>query len=153
MISTLLCLLLCGAMQNPVDPVLTDNPRYTVAQFHKMTVSQRLEIYNALYDRSGHPRNTGLAGGFGDKPAETLQRIVADLPPGDFSRFLRYMPIVQSIADVRSFDICRTREFRTLGSRMRSYRLSQQQETALRGMEFRGCSLFQGSGARHARST
>jgi hypothetical protein len=142
MIVALLGLLLRAGIQDTSDFVLTDHPRYTVRQFRRLTVPARLRIYNTLYDRSGHPRNVGLAFGFGDQPAETLRHVVADLPPGDFGRFLRYMPIVQTLAQVRRFDICRTAEFPVLRSRLRSYRLYREQREALGNLGIRNCSLF-----------
>jgi hypothetical protein len=122
--------------------VVSGDQARMVERFQTFEVPERLKIYNYLYEKSGHPRDTRLASGFKDKPGETLGQITSDLKPGDFSRFLRYLPVIHSISSARGYDICRAREFPVLKARMRSYRLNRPQKLALRSIQFKGCSLL-----------
>jgi len=137
-----IALLLVGLLQTKANPVPEGAPPQELHRFQKLSISQRLKVYNARYDDSGHPRDVELAVGFRDKPGETFDVIVADLPPGDFGRFMRYWPIIYSISEVRGFNICRLRQFPLLEARTHSYRLDEQQLKAIGPVQFRGCTLF-----------
>jgi hypothetical protein len=142
MMIAFVALLVGGLLQAKPSVVQVGPPRQELQRFQKLSIRERLKVYNARYDDSGHPRDTRLAGAFDDKPGPTFDAIVADLPPGDFGRFMRYWPIIASISELRGFDACRARHFRVLEARTRSYRLDEQQLKAIGPIEFRGCTLF-----------
>lgn len=136
--TTLLC---CLMLQGP-GALTLQQTRQTKEQFRRLSVPERLRIYNARYDSSGHPRDVELATQFSDRPGQTLNYIIADLPPGDFGRFMRYFPIIYSVSHARGFDICRSAQFSTLESRTRTYRLNAEQLKAIGPLHFKGCALF-----------
>ena len=148
MIALVIALLLSRPVQD-IPPMAESvlaagDQRGMLTRLKKLSVPNRVQVYNFLYDKSGHPRDTRLAyGGFDDKPSRTFDYVVSDLPPGDFGRFMRYFPIIMSASRVRGFNICHARQFPALRARMRSYDLNQQQQAALGPIRFRGCSLFE----------
>ena len=85
---------LIGSVSSETDFVVSGDQDRMVERLETLDVPERLKINKYLYDRSGHPRDTRLASGFKGKPGETLRRITRDLAPGDFSRFLRYLPVI-----------------------------------------------------------
>lgn len=142
MIAVLIGVLMTGSIDAASTFVLAGGQDRMVERFEALEISKRFEIYNYLYDKSGHPRDTRLAFGFEDKPNEALSYITYDLKSKDFSRFLRYLPIIYSISSVKGYNICLSKNFPILKAKTRFYDLSVRQKAALGLIQFRDCSLF-----------